>query len=313
MARSCLPAVSVTTSPGDGEASTYSRPSAPCRTARRPGPTAVRIRCLAKRSTSSGSCASAPAEPETSKPIAVRTFSWEAILVRMPRVDYYGRLGGCRLASVEARRHDGNREEQDCARRGEGSIDGLPGICSIAIYGGRIGQGTQKKQRRVADPRASRGAGPPRLRDRQAYRRALRGRASLLRRFALSAALPLGTARLGQGRMGAFRRPPAALLPAHADGPQNPRRAALPLARFLGSCQSHRGGAPCLIGSGSSAKSWERCHSATGAARKSSRNSPSNSRLPTTRRSPRAWTSRERCARVWPNSRTGKSFAAKFS
>src|SRR6516164_3980944 len=273
MVRSCLPVVSVTTSPGDGEASTYSRPSAPCRTARRPGPMGVRIRCLAKRSTSSGSCASAAAQPETSKPIAVRTFSWEAILVRMPPVDYYGRPGGCRTclgAGAPARRRRG----------GAGLRTTSVGSC-----------------RR-----------PP-----QAHHRALRGRASLPRRFALSAALPLGTARLGQGRMGAFGWPPPALLPAHPDRRQNPRRAALALARFLGSRQSHRGGPPCLIGSGSSVKSWEPCRSATGAARKSSRNWPSNSRLPTKRRSGRAWTSRKRSARVWPNAKTGKSFAAKFS
>src|SRR6516162_1456330 len=198
MVRSCLPVVSVTTSPGDGEASTYSRPSAPCRTARRPGPMGVRIRCLAKRSTSSGSCASAAAQPETSKPIAMRTFSWEAILVRMPPVDYYGRPGGCRTclgAGAPARRRRG----------GAGLRTTSVGSC-----------------RR-----------PP-----QAHHRALRGRASLPRRFALSAALPLGTARLGQGRMGASGWPPPALLPAHPDRRQNPRRAALALARFLGSRES---------------------------------------------------------------------------
>src|SRR5438552_12787732 len=93
MARSCFPAASTTTSPGAAEARTYSRPFAPCRTARSPGPMAVRIRCLAKRSTSSGSCRSAA--EEASKPIAVRSFTFEALVVPIDPVDYYGRPGGC--------------------------------------------------------------------------------------------------------------------------------------------------------------------------------------------------------------------------
>src|SRR5207253_10498356 len=58
-----------------------------------PGPMALRIRCLAKRSTSSGSCRSAA--EEASKPIAVRSFTFEALVVPIDPVDYYGRPGGC--------------------------------------------------------------------------------------------------------------------------------------------------------------------------------------------------------------------------
>src|SRR5256884_1303882 len=102
MARSCFTATSTTASPGAAEARTYTRPFAPCRTARSPGPMAVRIRCLAKRSTSSGSCRSAA--EEASKPIAVRSFTFEALVVPIDPVDYYGRPGGCPRSNQPRRR-----------------------------------------------------------------------------------------------------------------------------------------------------------------------------------------------------------------
>src|SRR5207248_7461993 len=61
------------------------------------------------------------------------------------------------------------------------TIDCPGQIYSTAIYGDYAGQRTQKRQRRAAHPCASRRENPPRLRNRQTHRRALRGRAPLSR------------------------------------------------------------------------------------------------------------------------------------
>lgn len=162
---------------------------------------------------------------------------------------------------------------------------------AVAIYGSTTYPAeAQEGQRPVADPRASRGTGPPRQRNRQAHRRGLRGRASLPGRFALSAARRGWIKGVWEPSAGRRRRYTASLRPASQSSPSS-ARAGAPSREP----PSHRRGAPCLIGSGSSVKSWEPCPSATGAARKSSRNIPSNSRLSTKRRSGRAWTSRKRC------------------
>src|SRR5215218_6157518 len=93
-----------------------------------------------------------------------------------------------------------------------------------AIYGGTTyghhtysPTRTEEGEHRDAHHGARGGQAAPRLRDRQAHRRALGRRAPAPRRLALPAALPPGEARPHQGAVGGEGRPaPPALL--QADG-----------------------------------------------------------------------------------------------
>src|SRR5215216_6820224 len=96
----------------------------------------------------------------------------------------------------------------------------------VAIYGGTTyGRHTysptraEEGEHRDAHHGARGGQAAPRLRDRQAHRRALRRRAPVPRRLALPAALPAGEARHHQGAVGREGRPaPPPLLPPDGGG-----------------------------------------------------------------------------------------------
>src|ERR1022692_1137747 len=97
-------------------------------------------------------------------------------------------------------------------------------ICSSAIYGRSSYRSRMEEgQRRAAAALARRDFAPPRLRNRQADRTAIRRRAPFSRGVAIPVVVSPGEARLDSRPLGGEERPaPPALLPDHSAGAESP-------------------------------------------------------------------------------------------
>src|ERR1035441_6487414 len=131
-------------------------------------------------------------------------------------------------------------------------------IYSSAIYGRSSYRSRMEEgQRRAAAAVARRDFAPPRLRNRQADRTALRRRAPFSRGVAIPVAVSPGEARLDSRAVGREERPaPAALLPDHCAGAESPGVPAAGLADVRRGHQPHHRSRKCLTGKNRFASNW---------------------------------------------------------